>query len=315
MGRYITIDGGTTNTRLFLVENKKILKTVKLSIGSKDNIEANSALKTAIKENIKELLSEFNLKDDDITAIIASGMITSEYGLYEIKHTVAPAGVEELHNFMQRVYLDDISPIPFYFISGVIIKGKDFKDTDMMRGEETEIIGLLKEEYTDYAYLLPGSHSKLISLDSNGRITDCKTMMSGEMLSALSQNTILRGSVSLCFEDYNFEYLEAGYDACVEMGINQAVFKTRILRNIFGLNDIDCYSYFLGVILAHEIKTIINCGKKGVVIGGKDALKNPISHLLKCKSKLDIIVIPNEITDNCTSIGAVKIFEYKKSKP
>ena len=113
MDRYITIDGGTTNTRIFLVENKKILKTVKLSIGSKDNLEGKSALKTAIKENIKELLSDFNLKDDDITAIIASGMITSEYGLYEIKHTVAPAGVEELHNSMHMVFLDDISPIPF----------------------------------------------------------------------------------------------------------------------------------------------------------------------------------------------------------
>ena len=66
MKRYITIDGGTTNTRLTLVENEKIPKTLKINIGAKDCINDNSPLKNAIKETLKNLLEEFSLAEKDI---------------------------------------------------------------------------------------------------------------------------------------------------------------------------------------------------------------------------------------------------------
>lgn len=42
MANYITIDGGTTNTRINLIINKKILDSVKLNIGVRANINGNS---------------------------------------------------------------------------------------------------------------------------------------------------------------------------------------------------------------------------------------------------------------------------------
>ena len=52
MANYITIDGGTTNTRVSLVCNNTILATKKMSIGAgkKDIVSLKNAIKTAIKE-------------------------------------------------------------------------------------------------------------------------------------------------------------------------------------------------------------------------------------------------------------------------
>lgn len=310
MNNYITIDGGTTNTRLSLIKDNNIIKTIRFSIGAKTSINGNSELKKAVKESIQKLLLEFGLTEKDITAVLASGMITSEYGLHEVKHIIAPAGIKELHNSMQKVVLNDISAIPFYFISGVIIRGDLPENTDMMRGEETEIMGLTDNYGFDYAYLLPGSHSKLITLDNLGRINSCKTMLTGEMISALSGNTILKGTVDLSTDSYDTEYLIRGYESCIKYGINETLFKTRVLKNIFGISVAESYSYFLGTVLANEIETVKKCGKNGVVIGGKGALKNPMAQLINNKTDLKVITIPDNITDNCTAKGAVKIFEY-----
>lgn len=309
MKRYITIDGGTTNTRIYLVENKNILKSIKLSLGAKDCTEDNSYFKKSIKEAIENILKDLNLTENDITAIIASGMITSESGLFAVKHTNTPAGLKELHNSIQKTVIEEISSIPFCFISGVIVKNEDFLSTDMMRGEETEIFGLLTEETKNYAFVLPGSHSKIITLDSQNRIESCVTLLTGEMIFSLWNSTILKDSFSLDFEDFSAEYLEKGYDACLEFGINQAIFKTRILKNIFGAKSKECYSYFLGVIFADEIKAIKKTSKKGVVIGGKASLKLPMAYLIKAKTNLEVIALDDVQTSSATVFGAIKIFE------
>ena len=50
MANYITIDGGTTNTRVSLICNDTILTTKKMSIGvgKKDIVALKNAIKTAM---------------------------------------------------------------------------------------------------------------------------------------------------------------------------------------------------------------------------------------------------------------------------
>ena len=56
-----------------------------------------------------------------------------------------------------------------------------------------DLVKTIEEE----KYVLPGSHSKLIHVDGAGRIVDFTTMLTGEMIAALSQNTILKDAVYL----------------------------------------------------------------------------------------------------------------------
>ena len=99
MKYYITIDGGTTNTRVHLVEYGRVTQSKKISLGARDCMGGSDALKDAITKEIDNITLQKGIKPDDISAIIASGMITCEYGLCPLAHLVAPVGIEELTTY------------------------------------------------------------------------------------------------------------------------------------------------------------------------------------------------------------------------
>lgn len=180
MKNYLAVDCGTTNTRIYLIRGNSVLDILKYNVGAGKCVNDKSILENVIKSGIAEILDRNGLAEEDICRILASGMITSEFGLYEAEHINAPAGIKELRDNMVEVTLDEISTIPFVFIRGIKSMGKTFEDTDMMRGEETECAGLaelLDVDSSDTVYVLPGTHSKIIKTDSEGRIAEFSTMM------------------------------------------------------------------------------------------------------------------------------------------
>ena len=310
MANYITIDGGTTNTRISLVKDFEIKDTMKFNVGARAESDNKNLLRETLQIGIKEILTRNNTAEGDICRILASGMITSEFGICHLEHIVAPAGISELKESMGEVVFEDISPIPFVFIRGIKMIGNDLWQTDMMRGEETEFAGL--SSYGSGVYVLPGSHSKVIFADESGRITSFHTMLTGEMIEALSQNTILKDAVDLCHAKISEEYLLKGYSCCKELGINRALFKVRILKNIFGKNADETYSFFVGALLFGEIDEILKINPERIVIGGRLQIKSAMSCILKNVSSAEIVCVDEKTADNCVSLGAIRIFENNR---
>lgn len=310
MKRYITIDGGTTNTRVSLVENTRVIASKRISRGAKAGIDDRDGLKVALKEAISSILEENSLSEEDIIKILASGMITSEFGLYEVPHVLAPAGICELHDNMVEVSFPDICSVPFVFIRGVKKLGNKLSETDIIRGEETELVGIMEDSDGECVYVLPGSHSKLIKTDSHGRIDEFSTMLTGEMIAALSGNTILKDAVDLSISEYDVESLCFGYSYAHENGINNALFKVRILKNIMKRSPTEVYSFFIGAILSDEIKSILSLDTKKVVIGGRAQIKNATAILLERFSDKEILIIDDEKAASATSVGMIKVFEF-----
>lgn len=307
MPDYITIDGGTTNTRISLIVNNRVVDTLKYSVGAKNGIENSKILKNTIKQGIADLLNENNLTEDNIERILASGMITSEFGLVDLPHTVLPAGIGDLHNTMYQTELPDISAIPFVFMRGVKTNGLSLESADMMRGEETELMGILHGEGV---YVLLGSHSKIIRLDAFGRIIDFKTMLTGEMIAALSQNTILKGTVECKNQSINKEFLHKGFVYAQQNGINNALFKVRVLKTVLNKQTDEIYSFFMGVILCDEIEYIQSLKTEQIVVTGQAQIKDAVVELLHQLSSVKVIRISKKEADEATSVGMVKIFEY-----
>ena len=174
----ITIDGGTTNTRISLVSDKTIRDRIKTRVGARDSLDG-TPLRETVRDGIKELLARNRLSENDITAVALSGMIGSESGLKDIPHILAPAGKEELRQAAVRADMPEITGIPMYFIPGVRTFGTDAftqnmsaaeicrsaTDCDIMRGEETELVGITEGLPCDLgettAVILPGSLLKL----------------------------------------------------------------------------------------------------------------------------------------------------------
>lgn len=310
MKYYITVDGGTTNTRVSLVKDLCVLETVKIALGARAGMDGNAPLKAAIKEAIQSLLSRFSLSESAITRVLASGMITSEFGLCTLPHLPAPAGIEELHGAMHETSIPEITSIPFVFLRGVICGGECPTDTDMMRGEETELMGLWEEGETSALYVLPGSHSKLIQTDAHGRIQHFCTMLTGEMIAALAEHTILRDAVDLRTDIFDKESLCMGYRYTRDNGLNEALFKVRILKNRFAYAPEKTYSFFLGAVLSAEIDAIIASPVRRVIVGGRAQIKHATAALLQAFSTQEILTVSDEHAANAATRGMIRIYEY-----
>lgn len=312
MKYFITLDGGTSNTRVSLVKGERILSSHKIALGARAGIDGKSPLKIALKEKIAALLSEHGLESKDIECILASGMITSEFGLYNLPHIPLPAGLEELRRGMKKVTLSEISEIPFCFIPGVKMMGEDFLTSDMIRGEETELMGILDQAHGNCVYVLPGSHSKVIKTDGKGRIESFSTLLSGEMAQALGENTILKGALDLNIDTLDEDFLFRGYTHCRDHGINQSLFKTRILKVLFDGTPEQIYSFFMGVVLCGEVEEILSCNAENIVIGGRRQFRDALATILKGLGKKNVIALSEEEVQTSVTRGALRIYHAMK---
>lgn len=306
MASYITVDGGTTNTRLYLIENGALIATRAIPLGARANREGDGALARAMREAIAELQS---LCKEKIARILSSGMITSEMGLCPLPHLPAPAGIAELHGAMHKTLLPEISEIPFVFMRGVKLTGKTLEGCDMMRGEETELMGI--DAGRDALVILPGSHSKLIRTDVCGRISHFETLLTGEMMWALAKETILKDAFEFGSCVLSPESLLAGYRYAKEHGINAALFKVRVLRNLCGGSEDDAYSFFMGVTLADEIDEVIKFAPSRIVIGGRKAIREAMALLLASVTEIPVRVLSDDEVTLSVSRGMIRIYEYE----
>jgi len=305
-----TIDGGTTNTRIAWVCDGVVKKQIKIPCGAGRTAETgnNQALCRAVGEGIRAM-SELC----EVSEIVVSGMCNSELGLCEVAHIMAPADVRTLANHVKTVHLPEVSPHLFRLIPGMKCGMDSLETADMMRGEETEFFGLCKAEHICGAVMAvsPGTHTKLIQSDAEGRIVSCITTMSGEMMAALSQNTILKQSLLLPFpKEYDSDALIKGYRFAKQYGLNQALFKVRILRTQLGAEGIEANSFFTGAVLSADIGLIAKaCGNCRILVGGSEPLNRMFAELIAFETKKEVLIVPKEHAEIASALGAYEIYQ------
>ena len=275
---YIALDGGTTNTRLRLITDGAVSAVKKLPLGA-GNAGGKAPWSAAVAKAAKELLSENGLVEKDVTAVIASGMVTSEYGLYPLAHLPSPAGIADLHAGMAKTEMEGLS-IPCFFIPGVKQNAASAEDADMMRGEEAEVIGLLSFGGAGCTYVLPGTHCKIVRVDETGKIVEIYTSMSGELLDLVVKNSILadqvRHGASLSERD-----LLDGKAYAHEYGVPAALFHIRVMEKN-GIPSDRLSSFLYGAVLGQDVELIEGITSEDrVLIGGKESLCQIYGALLK----------------------------------
>jgi len=136
--------------------------------------------------------------------------------------------------------------------------------------------------------------------------------LTGEMIEALSQHTILKDAVVVDQYMLDMNALLSGYQYADEHGINEALFKIRVLKNFFGKSNAELYHCFLGVVLHDEIKQILRNHPQNIMIGGQKQLRDALTVLLRHYSDAKIEVVSDNRIEHASALGAVKIYEYTK---
>ena len=204
-----TIDCGTTNSRVYLVnEAGTILGKASKKVGVRDTaISGSSAtLKEGLTEIFFSALKAAGQTLEDISLVLSSGMITSEIGLIEIPHIWAPASLDDLADGIKKVHDATVFPvdIPVYFIRGIknifnpeTINLVDVGTLDFMRGEETQVAGILSEQNLPLpaTVVVLSSHTKFIPIDVNEKILGSLTTVSGQVYEAIIKETFIGKSI------------------------------------------------------------------------------------------------------------------------
>src|SRR5256885_15167613 len=123
---------------------------------------------------------------DSTLPVILSGMIGSRQGWVEAPYARCPAAAGDIATALAST---EHTGRVIALIPGLSCENGGMPD--VMRGEETQILGALTlSGASDGLFLLPGTHSKWVEA-ADGRILSFRTFMTGEVFGALKDHTIL----------------------------------------------------------------------------------------------------------------------------
>ncbi|SEG37906.1 2-dehydro-3-deoxygalactonokinase [Vibrio hangzhouensis] len=317
----ITIDTGTTNTRVALFDGKQRVDQVKANIGVRNtSIDGNNQqLVTTIANAVSQLKQSHSLQDTDIEAILAAGMITSNLGLYEVPHLVAPVSLSNFADNIKSVVIPEVSDLPIHFIPGVKNLDTDNLQSvvglDIMRGEEVEALAIadLFNIEQDAIIALPGSHSKFVSVDAQQTIRGCCTTLAGELNAIVTHHTILTSSLQDRFsETLCTDSLLEGYQASESYGLGHALFLIRLQEQFGGKQHEQLASFLIGVILHSDIKALSSApqlhfsSETPVYIGGSGLLCDATAVLLNHQFPDNPVIQCQDVQD-LSAIGSIYV--------
>ena len=326
---FITVDCGSTNMRCRLFDGNTLLAEAKRTAGCRNTAFNGTSdfLRVSLKECIDELLSSQSLTEADVEAVISSGTLASDVGIYYLPHAVAPVGKFESANAARLAMLEDITSIPILFIPGVktLPRGDEpddmaFFDTlESMSGEECETYGIMAQLGLegDFTITLPGSYNKVFKVDSMGRITWLQTGMCGEFIAAMSGHTLLRHSLpDPVIQEILPDFLILGYDMAERHGTSPMLIKARMMQTLGGYNKTEAANFFVGAILHDDIASSAELCRSGkpVILGGGDPLRSIFAILLEHAGVENLRVVDDTTARLASSYGAMRVWDYWKKK-
>ena len=298
------LDMGTTNARLSLngVTKKKPLG---VSYARENGVPA---LRREMQSWVADLLAAQNI--GQTPTLWCAGMVGSELGLAPVPHLPLPVNAVQLAQGLTFTTPESMT-VPLAVVPGLKMQDAEGCTIDVIRGEETEVFGILAQKplTRDVLLLLPGSHNKLISVRADGTITDFRSTLSGEIFAALAKNTILASSVSMD-APLDPAALRRGAEACRKDGLNTAVFRVRAMALSGSAAETERTSFLLGAVLQTEIALIRQeAGGRPVWIGGQKRLKEAYAVLLE---SLEPVVLPDETCENAMTEGLALIARLRE---
>ena len=185
MSTFLAVDWGTTNLRAWVVgPDGRPTAHKAFALGVSHLAPGEAA--TRFRQEVRPALGA-----EDLPALI-TGMAGSNIGWMEVAYADCPADASALARGI--VAVPDEAPYV-----GIVpgLRGSGVYGPDVMRGEETQLIGWLAQDPArregPQVICHPGTHAKWV-LAVDGRIERFVTAMTGELFALLTQHSVLKGA-------------------------------------------------------------------------------------------------------------------------
>lgn len=281
---FLSCDWGTSHFRLRWIAGGKVLREIKDDNGCKKLLELCRQEPERERSRFyqEQLCSatavwkELHSKSSPPLPLVISGMASSTLGWVELPYATAPMPLDGSALTVREVEW----PKPSWIAETYLVSGIATAD-NMMRGEETEAIGLLNNGGNGEGTLtliLPGTHSKHLEVE-NGTLRNIHTYMTGELYHVLTRHSILSASVTEGAE-LNEEAFQDGVRSARDTGFLQSLFLTRTRQVLGGRKASENGSFLSGLLIGAELVESLNRSPANPLrVGGNARLRE-----LYCKA-------------------------------
>lgn len=246
----IGLDWGSTSLRAWLIApDGAVLEERKADKGA-STLSGHDAFVAAFDE----VSGAWRAQHADLP-VLACGMVGSTHGWLDVPYARCPAGAAALAAGLRR-------PGDGRAVGPFIVPGVLFDDTslppDVMRGEETQVVGALHLHDTLRAsscIVLPGTHSKWAQIGGE-RIVRFATHMTGELYAVLREHSVL-GRLMPDDAPVDPDAFVLGVDAARDhgdLGLPHQMFAARSLGVTGRLPHEMLADYLSGLLIGHELR-------------------------------------------------------------
>lgn len=248
---YVAVDWGTSSFRLWLVDRAGRVLTERRS---------DEGMMAAAKAGFPAVL-QAHLAAVEAPAhlpVLVCGMAGAKTGWVEAGYVDTPAPLSAVLRQAARVPGEarDIRILPG-------IAQRDAMAPDVMRGEETQLLGALGLEAAGEALVcMPGTHSKWVRV-KNGTVAHFSTFMTGELFGVVSRETILSLAVAGADDSEDVDSFKAAVKAAYDAPAFTAnlLFGARSRQLLFGSTAAAARETLSGTLIGAELAA----GLSGIV--------------------------------------------------
>jgi len=192
----------------------------------------------------------------DDTRIMLCGMVGGRGGWKEVPYVECPAGAREIAAGIVRLESEaaafagrDLRIVPG------MIDGDSSPAADVMRGEETLIVGALDRLGSgSHSICLPGTHSKWVMVH-DGSIASIRTAMTGEAYALFRSHSVLARLMPTDEPPLDIAAFEAGLRRSGDPGgLLHHLFGVRTMGLLGRLSETQSPAYLSGLLIGHEIR-------------------------------------------------------------
>lgn len=236
-------DWGTSRLRLYLRRGKSVL--------DRRDGPGVSALTTSPEQTFLDLVGDW--REARPSGAILCGMVGSRIGWVEAPYAPCPATANDLRERVLRIEADGL---PVSIIPGLSCVNP-LGGPDVMRGEETQILGALELDPTlktgRHLLVLPGTHSKWTVVE-DGAITGFLTAPVGEAFALLRQHSTLAAGVAADVQGSDAGFA-MGLARITEKGpalLPHLLFETRARQLLDNLPAADAMGFLSGLLIGAD---------------------------------------------------------------
>ncbi len=269
----IALDWGTTSLRAYLYDAHGGVLATRSRAAGVMHVPAGGA--RAFDDAFEDACGDWLARAPGVP-VLAAGMVGSAQGWREAPYVATPAGADAL--VAGLVTVETARGAIVSIVPGVIATGEL---PDVMRGEETQIVGALasgaslEADHSGVLIGLPGTHAKWAWV-KGGLIERFQTFMTGELFAVLRDHTILGRTMRAPDAPDRAAFLRGVSIArgAQRAGMLATIFSTRTLGLTGRLAPDAQGDYLSGLLIGHELNALdtMLAEERGVALASQPLL-------------------------------------------